>query len=78
MEYIYLNVNTVPAFDSETLMPHTAYNIYRYHEGKLTTAAGWTLKDAIEFYALKHNCAKENIRLKRPFKPQHIAPYQIL
>ncbi len=67
---IYLNVKTVPAFDTETLMPHTAYTVYRMIDKKLLFASGWTLKDSIAFYASKYACDISSIHLIRPFKAQ--------
>ena len=67
---IYLNVITVPAFDTATLMSHTAYTVYRQVGDTLLFASGWTLKDSIAFYASKYACDIRSIHLTRPFKAQ--------
>ena len=69
-EFIYLNVKTVPAFDTASLCDHTAYMVYDQHEQVLRFASGWTLKDAVELYANVYDCDRMAIRLRRPFKRQ--------
>lgn len=67
---IYLNVKAVPAFDTEKLCPHTAYTVYLQQGNNLLYASGWTLKDAIDFFADKYKYNRPDIRLKRPFRQQ--------
>ena len=67
---IYLNVKTVPAFDTERLCPHTAYTVYLQQGNNLLFASGWTLRDAIDFFADRYMCNRTDIRLKRPFRQQ--------
>jgi hypothetical protein len=67
---IYLNVKTVPAFDTENLCPHTAFTVYLQKDGNLLLASGWTLQDAITMFANKHKCNRMDIRTKRPFRRQ--------
>ena len=69
---IILNVKTVPAWDSDEMCFHTAYTVYTIINGMYTYSSGWTLKDAIEFYAQQYNCCREAVRIKRPFKKQLI------
>lgn len=69
-EFIYLNVKTVPAFDTAVLCDHTAYMVYDHHGQMLRYASGWTLKDAVELYAHVYGCERMAIRLRRPFKHQ--------
>ena len=69
---IILNVKTVPAWDSDEMCFHTAYTVYTIINGMYTYRSGWTLKDAIEFYAQQYNCSREAVRIKRPFKKQII------
>lgn len=71
-EIIHLNVKTVPAFDIETKMPHTAYTVYCLRDGVYATASAWTLKDAIQLFRRIYNINEHIfIRLIRPFRPQH-------
>ena len=51
MENILLNVQTVPAFDVTTYSDHTAYTVFATNGGRLATASGWTLRDAIDLYS---------------------------
>ena len=44
MDILYLNVKTIPAFDTFTLQPHTAYSVYTTIDGELRIASSWTLK----------------------------------
>ena len=67
---IYLNVKTVPAFDTEKLCPHTAYTVYLQQNGDLLSASGWTLQDAISFFADRYKLNRADIRLNRPFRKQ--------
>jgi len=69
-ENIYLNVKTVPALEPITMMPHTAYSVYRHSGDTLLYASGWTLQDAIDLFTQLYKCNREDIRLIRPFRPQ--------
>ena len=64
---IYLNVKTVPAFDSISHSLHTAYTVSLHRDQNLLLASGWTLKDAIELFARQYSICREDIRLIRPF-----------
>ena len=70
-EIICLDVKTVPAFDIETHMPHTAYTVSCMLNGGFAIASGWVLRDAIELFRLLY-CINENvaIRLTRSFRHQ--------
>ena len=67
---IILNVKTVPAWDSDEMCFHTAYTVYAIINGMYTYSSGWTLKDAIEFYAQQYKFRREVVQIKRPFKKQ--------
>ena len=68
---IYLNVKTVPAFDTETMMHHTAYTVFYTFGDSLSRASGWTLQDAIQLFRKQYNIDDQiTIRLRRPFMPQ--------
>ena len=69
---IYLNVKTVPAFDTETKMPHTAYTVFYPLRDNTAFASAWTLQDAVRLFRRLYN-VKEDIviKLRRPFLPQH-------
>ena len=67
---IILNVKTVPAWDSDEMCFHTAYTVYTIINGMYTYCSGWTLKDAIEFYAQQYKFRREVVQIKRPFKKQ--------
>lgn len=70
-EIIRLNVKTVPAFDTETQMPHVAYTVSCLLNGVFSIASGWTLRDAVQlFRQLYHINEGTVIRMVRPFKPQ--------
>ncbi len=56
MDILYLNVKTIPAFDTFTLQPHTAYSVYTTIDGELRIASSWTLKDAIELFCRIQKC----------------------
>ena len=72
MDIIYLNVNTVPAFDTGTKMLHTTYTVYRHKGDRAAIASAWTLQDAIRLFRRIYNIDEEIvIRLIRPFKPQY-------
>ena len=66
-----LKVITVPAIDLDNQdRLHTAFTVYSESAGALRASAGWTLKDAIEFYARDNGILRERIRLQRPFERQ--------
>lgn len=68
---IYLNVKKVPAFDTETMMCHTAYTVFSTDGNALFVASGWTLQDAIKFYRNQYVIGNQiTIRLRRPFRSQ--------
>lgn len=69
---IFLNVQTVPAFDAATYSDHTAYTVFTVNEGCIETASGWTLRDAIDLYARLYEVDRGCIKLMRPFRPQNI------
>mgnify|MGYP006337981091 FL=1 len=72
MEIIYLNVKTVPAFDTESNMPHTAYTVFCQQRDGSAIASAWTLRDAIRLFRHIYNVKEETvIKLRRPFRPQH-------
>ena len=66
-----LKVITVPAIDLDNQdRLHTAFTVYSESAGALRASAGWTLKDAIEFYARDHGVFRDRIKLQRPFERQ--------
>lgn len=69
-KFIFLNVKTVPAFDRETLRPHTAYTVYTCYDNVFKIASAWTLQDAIEIFSSEYKCKRDLLRLRRPFRPQ--------
>lgn len=64
-----LNVITVPAQDWDGSI-HTAFTVYSEVDGVLQTSSGWTLKDALDFFARNYGARREFLKVKRPFKPQ--------
>ena len=64
-----LNVITVPATDLDGNY-HTAFTVFDDFSEDLRSSAGWTLRDAIEYYARKYGVEKDSIRIIRPFVPQ--------
>ena len=66
-----LNVITVPATDLDGAF-HTAFTVFDDSAKDLRSSAGWTLRDAIEYYSRKYEVEKNAIRLIRPFVPQEI------
>ena len=64
-----LSVITVPATDLEGNY-HTAFTVFDDSAKDLRSSAGWTLRDAIEYYARKYGVEKDSIRIIRPFVPQ--------
>ena len=49
---------------------HTAFTVFDDSDKDLRSSAGWTLRDAIEYYARKYGVEKDSIRIIRPFVPQ--------
>ena len=72
MGNIFLNVQTVPAFDVTTYSDHTAYTVFATNGDRLATASGWTLRDAIDLYSRLYRIERSTIKLHRPFRPQGI------
>ena len=66
-----LSVITVPATDLDGNY-HTAFTVFDDVSEDLRSSAGWTLRDAIEYYARRYGVEKCAIRLIRPFVPQEI------
>ena len=66
-----LNVITVPATGLDGAY-HTAFTVYADSGEGLRTSAGWTLRDAIEYYACRYGIEQERIKIARPFVPQEI------
>ena len=64
-----LSVITVPATDLDGNY-HTAFTVFDDSAKDLRSSAGWTLRDAIEYYARKYGVEKDSIRIIRPFVPQ--------
>ena len=66
-----LKVITVPAIDPDNQdRLHTAFTVHSESAGALRASAGWTLKDAIEFYARDNGVFRDRIKLQRPFERQ--------
>ena len=66
---VKLKVITVPSADFDGTY-HTAFTVYDSVAGALRASAGWSLRDAIEFFAREYGVEKGAIRLARPFVPQ--------
>ena len=64
-----LSVITVPAIDLDGSY-HTAFTVFDDNSEDLRSSAGWTLRDAIEYYARRYGVEKGAIKLIRPFVPQ--------
>ena len=64
-----LKVITVPAFDWDG-REHTAFTVYIEANGVLRTSSGWTLKDALAFFARDYGLKREFLKVIRPFKAQ--------
>ena len=64
-----LSVITVPATDLDGNY-HTAFTVFDDFSEDLRASAGWTLRDAIEYYARIYRVEKSAIKLVRPFVPQ--------
>ena len=66
-----LKVITVPSTDLENPDGlHTAFTVYSESAGALRASAGWTLRDAIEFYARDNGNVGGRYNLIRPFERQ--------
>ena len=59
----------MPATDLEGNY-HTAFTVFDDSAKDLRSSAGWTLRDAIEYYARRYGVEKDSIRITRPFVPQ--------
>jgi hypothetical protein len=69
--FIYLNVRTVPAFDTDLMQPHTAYTVFCDRGEKFLIASAWTLKDAVQLFRKKYGFHEDFvIRFNRPFTAQ--------
>ena len=66
-----LNVITVPATDLDGVY-HTAFTVFDDSSEDLRTSAGWTLRDAIEYYSRTYGIEQGSIKLVRPFVPLEI------
>ena len=64
-----MSVITVPATDLDGNY-HTAFTVFDDFSEDLRASAGWTLRDAIEYYARIYRVEKSAIKLVRPFVPQ--------
>ena len=64
-----LRVITVPATDFDGAY-HTAFTVYDDSSLDLRASAGWTLRDAIEYYAREYGIEQESVKLVRPFVSQ--------
>ena len=64
-----LSVITVPATDLDGNY-HTAFTVFDDFSEGLRSSVGWTLRDAIEYYARRYRVDKGSIKLIRPFIPQ--------
>ena len=66
---ILINVIIVPAIDLDGA-DHTAFTVYSDSSGTLRSSAGWTLRDALDFYAQDFGEQRDDIILARPFITQ--------
>ena len=65
---VTLKVKTVPAADmDEPDRLHIAFTVYSEAAGALRASVGWTLRDAITFYARDYGVAGTRYALIRPF-----------
>ena len=64
-----LNVITVLATDLDGGF-HTAFTVYDESGKVLRASAGWTLRDAVDFYTREYGVQRDEICLARPFKTQ--------
>lgn len=70
---IELCVITVPAPDIDNPGGlHIAYMVYESSSGVLRASAGWTLRDAIEFFARDYCVRRGDVKIARPFVQQEI------
>jgi hypothetical protein len=68
---IYLNVRTVPAFDSYLMRSHTAYTVSCDRDEEFMYASAWTLKDAVQLFRNLYGITEDSvIKFNRPFRPQ--------
>ena len=57
-----LRVITVPVTDLDGAY-HTAFTVYDDSSLDLRVSAGWTLRDAIEYYAREYGIEQESVKL---------------
>lgn len=70
---IKLRVITVLAQDLDNPERlHTAYTLQDDSTGDLRTSAGWTLRDAIEYFSRDYGVQRDSLVITRPFLPQEI------
>ena len=70
---IELHVITVPAPDLDNPGGlHLAYTVLDLSSGTLRASAGWTLRDAIEFFTRDYGAQRGEVKVARPFIPQEI------
>ncbi len=68
-----LHVKLVPAIDIETRMPYDAYTVYCTEESTISSASGWTLRDAITLFRKLHHVDDDTkVSLVRPFRKQKL------
>ena len=68
-----LHVKLVPAIDLETRMPYDAYTVYCTEESTISSASGWTLRDAITLFRKLHHVDDDTkVSLVRPFRKQKL------
>lgn len=76
MGQIRLKVQTVLAFDPDTLKEHTAYTVILFDDCRLLCVSGWTLRDAIDLFCRWYHIERERVCLLRPFVPQSKLYYE--
>ena len=70
---IELRVIMVPAQDLDNPERlHTSYTVQDMSAGGLRASAGWTLRDAIEYFASDYGVQRDGLSVARPFMPQEI------
>jgi hypothetical protein len=70
---INLHVKLVPAIDLETRMPYDAYTVYSKLDGTISSASGWTLRDAVNLFRKVHHVdIQTKVSLVRPFRRQRL------
>ena len=70
---IELRVITVPAQEIDgSGASHTAYTVQDDSAGGLRASAGWTLRDAIDYFARDYGVQRDRLIVARPFVPQEI------